>query len=900
MKRANAAGLKLSLPSLVLGDQHAAASSAANSSSLPPSSDAVAAGQESGHVQESGVLEPSSLSKSEWEGKESESNVAAGVPKPTREGESQSSRGSVWLRLFRRRRAGEDRRSIYNADSPLKPARSRKRNPIASSILASIPQFSNPRVYTYSNNMHQAGEPLDPLLTAQYDEPEIIQDFAEALMGDDAGMSETAESEVVIVEHSAAKGQVDAQTDADVEADAKDVQTEVKRAWRDKAPVICEGENMRLGRSNQNAEQNGKVLAQKGHALRERIFASQSGFVSGSPSSTPQRSSSSGAALSTKSVKKNTRNTRTNSELFLSAASDFAPIRERRGPSPSHSHHHQHHHHHSRSQSKSKSAKHSSHPKLHGIDNGSREGLLFTLLRFPLLLAIFLTIALEFSLYVLTRQVVNLVEYAIAWRGRKGELRKELRRAETWRDWKHWALEMDSFAGYEKWKERDASGLYDWILVKKVCNSLRVFRQKEEAEKLIGVLDLCVRNNFAGVEGFRLYSETFWGTKHLIENYVDEVEKGLEYIQRTDKLSLEAKRAFYRTAKKNLGTSALCLSGGASFGYYHCGVVRALLDANLLPKYVSGTSAGGLIAALTCTRHDSELKVLMVPELADRINACEESILTWGPRVWRIGARFEAKSFAQKAQFFTMGSTTFMEAYKRTGKVLNISVIPADRHSPVKLLNYVTSPDCVIWSALLASAAVPGILNPICLMQKTKSGRVIPWNWGHRFKDGSLRMDIPLQELQSLYNVNYPIVSQANPHVHLFFFAPKGMPGRPVAHRKGKGWRGGFFLSAAEHVLKLHLSMNFKVIRDLDLMPKLLGQDWSSTFLQAFSGAVTIWPKTRAWDWLRLLSDPDRQELKRMIHVGQSVTFPKLVSWRGSRSLKCESHQLCAPLLTST
>lgn len=32
-----------------------------------------------------------------------------------------------------------------------------------------------------------------------------------------------------------------------------------------------------------------------------------------------------------------------------------------------------------------------------------------------------------------------------------------------------------------------------------------------------------------------------------------------------------------------------------------------------------------------------------------------------------------------------------------------------------------------------------------------------------------------------------PIVIQVNPHVHLFFFAPKGTAGRPVAHRKGKG-----------------------------------------------------------------------------------------------------------------
>jgi hypothetical protein len=58
---------------------------------------------------------------------------------------------------------------------------------------------------------------------------------------------------------------------------------------------------------------------------------------------------------------------------------------------------------------------------------------------------------------------------------------------------------------------------------------------------------------------------------------------------------------------------------------------------------------------------------------------------------------------------------------------------------PTKLLNYITAPDTIIWSALLASAAVPGILNPVVLMQKLKDGRAVPWNWGSRFKDGSLR-----------------------------------------------------------------------------------------------------------------------------------------------------------------
>lgn len=35
--------------------------------------------------------------------------------------------------------------------------------------------------------------------------------------------------------------------------------------------------------------------------------------------------------------------------------------------------------------------------------------------------------------------------------------------------------------------------------------------------------------------------------------------------------------------------------------------------------------------------------------------------------------------------------------------------------------------------------------------------------------------------------VTHPIVSQVNPHVHLFFFAPQGSAGKPVAHRKNKG-----------------------------------------------------------------------------------------------------------------
>ncbi len=74
----------------------------------------------------------------------------------------------------------------------------------------------------------------------------------------------------------------------------------------------------------------------------------------------------------------------------------------------------------------------------------------------------------------------------------------------------------------------------------------------------------------------------------------------------------------------------------------HYGVVRAFLDADLLPRVITGTSAGGLIAALTACHTDEELKVLLVPKLANKLTACDEPFSVWGKRLWETGARFDS------------------------------------------------------------------------------------------------------------------------------------------------------------------------------------------------------------------------------------------------------------------
>lgn len=219
---------------------------------------------------------------------------------------------------------------------------------------------------------------------------------------------------------------------------------------------------------------------------------------------------------------------------------------------------------------------------------------------------------------------------------------------------------------------------------------------------------------------------------------------------------------------------------------------------------------------------------------------------------------------------------TFKEAYERSGRILNISAIPSDPTSPAILLNYLTAPDCVIWSSLLASAAVPGILPPIVLMMKTKAGNLVPFSYGHKWRDGSLRTDIPVRALNFNFNVNFTIVSQVNPHVNIFFFSPRGSVGRPVAHRKGKGWRGGFLGSALEQSIKLDLTKWLKVLKSLELLPRPAHTDFSDVWLQKFDGTITIWPRAVLSDFYYILSDPSRERLKRMLHVGQQATWPKI------------------------
>ncbi|KAM1019545.1 hypothetical protein ACFX13_041622 [Malus domestica] len=120
---------------------------------------------------------------------------------------------------------------------------------------------------------------------------------------------------------------------------------------------------------------------------------------------------------------------------------------------------------------------------------------------------------------------------------------------------------------------------------------------------------------------------------------------------------------------------------------------------------------------------------------------------------------------------------TFQEAYDMTGRILGITVCSPRKHEPPICLNYLTSPHVVIWSAVTASRAIPGLFEAQELMAKDRSGEIVPYHPPfilgpeegsmpvRRWRDGSLEIDLPIMQLKELFNINHFIVSQANPHI---------------------------------------------------------------------------------------------------------------------------------------
>ena len=423
-------------------------------------------------------------------------------------------------------------------------------------------------------------------------------------------------------------------------------------------------------------------------------------------------------------------------------------------------------------------------------------------------------------------------------------------------------------------------------------------RANEDILSLCGLLRSHPVRNICRILTPQLYSSARAGTKYLIEDWVSQVRNAIRSLAALGSSSApfpkgdfdsQTKTELFHDTHQALGRSTLVLQGGSAFSMCHIGVVKALYLRGLLPKIITGTATGALIAALVGTHPDSSLLNVLK---ADGINlsAFERAGLRRKTRRQSSEARLSTfrrrvKRFLQTGHFFdiavleecareNLGDITFEEAHIKSGRILNITVALPDENGVPQLLNYVTAPDVLIWSAVVASTATSKTLYaPVRLLCKDDSGRVRPYfACDSRSDDGTLTLrhgraqlrEAPLKRIGELFNVNHFIISQARPYLIPFVQARR--------YRTGLlGLVAGLFRGMLDEAFHW-----FKQINTMGYLPTPLGRLLMDETVPSASewAKISLTPSLSFKDLFRLFDIPTQASLDQWILRGEFSVWP--------------------------
>lgn len=438
---------------------------------------------------------------------------------------------------------------------------------------------------------------------------------------------------------------------------------------------------------------------------------------------------------------------------------------------------------------------------------------------------------------------------------------RDLDNAQDYASWREIALDLDRLEGGDAWKQDEMSEDYDYLLIRERLAQMRELRRAGDVRRLVHDLAEGLHGNLGNTANPHLYTYCRIGTKRLIEEYLEEAARCLDYICVGDfpDFSAAEKVLFFKRTGTSFGRSALLLSGGATLGMFHLGVIKALFEAGILPRVISGSSAGSIIASMACTRTDEEL-----PEIFDPQNLNVQAFQ--GVSLRQVLRQKSLMDPGQLQDCLTRNvhAGSFLEAFERTRRILGVTVSPAEPNQQPRLLNYLTAPNVIVRSAVLASCAVPGVFPPVMLEALDYSGEAMPYMRSKRWVDGSIANDLPMLRLARLHNVNHYIVSQTNPHVVPF------MREREPRKRGLIGFAREIAAVTGRDALKVASQYSQSVAggRIVDALNDILQQ--------RYSGDVSIFPRQTPAQLMRMFANLTAEDLQRYIRDGERATWPKL------------------------
>ncbi|CRG99451.1 patatin-like phospholipase, putative [Plasmodium relictum] len=150
-------------------------------------------------------------------------------------------------------------------------------------------------------------------------------------------------------------------------------------------------------------------------------------------------------------------------------------------------------------------------------------------------------------------------------------------------------------------------------------------------------------------------------------------------------------------------------------------------EDNIMPQIICGTSAGSIIAAWICSRTNKELLEEFNIEFIYNIVSCfsSENWFYSFFNIYKKGNFYDIDKII-KIIYNLYGDMTFLEAFIKTNLVLNITVTRAECENNTFscdedghiVLNYMNSPNVLIYTAVLASCSFPYLLQPFKLLEK--------------------------------------------------------------------------------------------------------------------------------------------------------------------------------------